>query len=184
MNDATVTRNAAVAAHARATRPRRSRDGDDTTRHDKRASHTQDASLGVSPMTPEQANELGKRIINTMRPTPALIEWTEVLEPLDFDQALLTFRDLRERTDDGLRIARFLAAYRRRTDPDLAAPARHAARPTTEDCPHCRGCGFEAGPPEYETVLGQPHEYSTLVPCRCTRPAARPARPAAPTLDL
>lgn len=132
-------------------------------------------------MSPEQATELGRRIINTMRPTPALIEWQEVLAPLDFDSALMTFRDLRGRVDDGLRVAAYLAAYQRTTAP---APPGGRRRPADETCEHCNGCGFEAGPPEYEQILGEPHEYSTLMPCRCTQPATRAARPAAPTLDL
>lgn len=114
--------------------------------------------------------ELGRRIVNTMRPTPALTEWVEVLEPLDFDSALLTFRDLRDRLDEGLRIAAYRAAYDRTTAP--SAPGRRARRDPSEHCEHCRGDGLEPGPPEYETIGGERHEYTTLQPCRCTLPTA------------
>lgn len=119
-------------------------------------------------MNHDQATTIAKRIINTMRPTPALVEWQEVLEPLDFDAALATFRDFRERTSDGLDIAAFLAAHRRRTSAN-ARTRPQRANDASEHCEHCHGCGFEAGPPEYQTVLGERHEYTTVVPCRCTR---------------
>lgn len=131
-------------------------------------------------MNPDQASQLGKRIINTMRPTPALPEWIEVLEPLEFDNALITFRSCRDRSDEGLRIATFLSAYNRRSGDDARTPTRRDPNP---HCVWCRGCGYEPGPPEYETIGGQPHEYTTVVPCRCTQPASRRRHaPSAPSL--
>lgn len=44
------------------------------------------------------------------------------------------------------------------------------------NCPDCRGSGYVDGPTEYETVLGEQHPYTTVVPCGCTRP--RDTRPA------
>lgn len=120
-------------------------------------------------MSPEQATELGRRIINTMRPTPALPEWQEVLEPLDFDAALMTFRALRDRLDDGLRIGAWHAAYTRTTGTG-PTPSRRRREPSAT-CEHCAGCGYEPGPSEHETINGERHEYTTLQPCRCTRPA-------------
>jgi hypothetical protein len=129
-------------------------------------------------MNPDQAAALGKRVINTMRPTPALPEWVEVLEPLDFDAALRTFRALRDRLDEGLRIATFLTAYGRATGSSARAQTRREPDP---DCARCAGCGWVDGPPEYETVNGEQHEYSTVVPCSCTqtRTASRAPTPAA-----
>lgn len=126
-------------------------------------------------MTGDQAAELAKRIINTMRPTPAAREWLEVLEPLDLDAALRTFREFRDRSEDGLRIATYLAAYARVTDPGYRPrPARAGA--ASESCEWCRGCGYEPGPEEFETVYGEPHAYATVVPCRCRKLAGDDGR--------
>lgn len=133
-------------------------------------------------MTPDQATELGRRIINTMRPTPAITEWQEVLEPLDFDAALMTFRDLRNRLDEGLRIGAWHAAYARTTGTASSTPTARGRRDPLQSCEHCDGTGHEPGPPEYEQIGGEPHEYTTLQPCRCTRPA--PARPKVVTPSL
>jgi hypothetical protein len=132
-------------------------------------------------MTSDQATELGKRIINTMRPTPALAEWLEVLEPLDFDASLMTFRDLRDRVDDGLRIAAWHAAYARTTSPAPSTPG-HARCDPSANCEHCAGSGFEPGESLWQQVNGEPHEYTTLQPCRCTLPA--PRRPTVVTPSL
>lgn len=132
-------------------------------------------------MSPEQATELGRRIINTMRPTPALPEWLDVLQPLDFDAALMTFRELRDRLDEGLRIGAWHAAYARTTG--TATPGRRAPRrDPSEHCEHCAGCGFEPGESLWETVNGEPHEYPTRQPCRCTMPAPRRPTVATPSL--
>ncbi len=32
-------------------------------------------------------------------------------------------------------------------------------------CTRCHGCGWQDGPDEYETVAGEPHRYTTVVPC-------------------
>lgn len=115
-------------------------------------------------MTPEQATGLAKRIINTMRPTPAIGEWAEVLEPLDLDAALKTFHDLRAVTDHGLAIATFLRSYDQRTSPDR--PTRRGQ--PDPHCTRCSGDGWVDGEPIVETVDGEPHPYTTLAPCPCT----------------
>lgn len=33
-------------------------------------------------------------------------------------------------------------------------------------CRTCRGTGWQDGEPIWETVMGQPHRYDTLEPCR------------------
>lgn len=34
-----------------------------------------------------------------------------------------------------------------------------------ESCPGCRGCGFQDGPDLWQTVGGERHRYTTVVPC-------------------
>ena len=137
-------------------------------------------------MNNDQATELAKRIINTMRPTPPLVEWVEVLELLDLDTALVTFRHLRDRTDDGLRIATFLTAYQQRDDSATTRERRasDARLQPSPHCEHCRGTGYEPGPSRWGTVGGEPYEYTTVQPCRCTRPTStqRPVAAATPSL--
>lgn len=130
-------------------------------------------------MSPDQATEIGRRIINTMRPTPALPEWVEVLTPLDFDTALRTFRELRDRLDDGLRIAAWLAAYDRTRGAKTGNGPRARQEPSAS-CEHCNGSGFEPGESRWETVNGEPYEYTTVQHCRCTRPT--PPRAPQPSL--
>lgn len=129
-------------------------------------------------MNGDQATELGKRIINTMRPTPALGEWHEVLVALDFDTALRTFRELRDRLDDGLRIAAFMAAYDRANDTASDTIATRSRREPSTSCVHCRGSGYEPGPSRWGTVGGEPYEYTTVTECRCTK-LTPPRQPAA-----
>lgn len=133
---------------------------------------------------PEQATELGRRIINALRPTPALREWQEILEPLDFDTALRTFHAFRETSAHGLPIATFLERYQGQR-PETTARQRGRPRP---QCPACHGSGWVDGPPEYETIGGEPHEYTTLMPCPCTHSEPVAHHPSSserePTLDL
>jgi hypothetical protein len=42
-----------------------------------------------------------------------------------------------------------------------------------DNCPYCRGSGWEDGPDEWETIGGQPHRYTTVIPCRHLQPARR-----------
>ena len=100
-------------------------------------------------MKPEQATELGKRVINTMRPTPGLGEWTEVLEPLELDDALVVFRELRDETDGGLTIARYLGTYRARLNARRARIAERAEYTSPPPrCELCDGTGWVDAPPE------------------------------------
>lgn len=119
-------------------------------------------------MTPDQALELGRRIVNTCRPTPPLTEWQEVLAPKNHPMAVRAFEYLREHGNAGagLDIPTYAAKYRELVNP--ASSRTGATGAPSEHCPHCRGCGFEDGPIETETVGGQPHVYTTVVPCRCT----------------
>lgn len=123
-------------------------------------------------MSPDQATEIGRRIINTMRPTPALTEWVEVLQGQDFDRALRTFRELRDRTDEGLRIGRWMAAYER-SGGGSATGARARRGEPSDSCEWCHGSGWEPGESRWATIKGEPHEYTTVQPCRCTNPPGR-----------
>lgn len=125
-------------------------------------------------MNPDQATELAKRIINTMRPTPALPEWVEVLQPLDLDEALVTFKILRDGTDGGMTIGRYLGSYRGRLE------ARREARRFEAPPPHCELCdgtGWVDAPAELAhrsttcraEVATEQCRCSALEPCRCTR---------------
>lgn len=126
-------------------------------------------------MNPDQATELGKRIINTMRPTPALVEWQDVLEHLDLDDALLTFKSMRDEVDGGLTIGRFLGAYRGRVETRRLERDRH--RPPPPRCELCDGTGWVDAPPllahRSTTCRGEPGTDTchchAVTPCQCSR---------------
>lgn len=62
-------------------------------------------------MTPEQADALAKRIINTWRSTPPLPEWRDTLQPLEHDHATATYTHCRNTIDHSMSIARYLGEY-------------------------------------------------------------------------
>lgn len=126
-------------------------------------------------MTNDDCNRLVNLIVATWPTGPKAYVWTQKLAELDPAPANRAYLELRD-TLERITIPAFLASYERAT-----GRARRRPDPVPS-CEHCGGCGFEAGPPEYETIGGQPHEYSTLVPCRCTRPAVK--APPAPTLGI
>lgn len=80
-------------------------------------------------MTPEAADALGKRFVNTWRGCALLSEWKEQLEPLDEGRAGTAFVRLRSECQDAPTIAKFLSVYR----------SLHTG---TRETPHrCPGCG-------------------------------------------
>lgn len=127
-------------------------------------------------MNPDQATQVGRRIVNLYRPTPPLAEWLPVLERRDLDTALRTINDLRESTSS-LDIPTFVTRYDQHARP--ATTTRPAGAPD-EQCPHCRGSGWTDGPPITHRddgrpiiVNGQPHSYPTVQPCTCTTTRTR-----------
>lgn len=118
-------------------------------------------------MTPHEATDLAKRIINTMRPTPALREWVEILQPLDPITAAATFRYFRTATADGLAIATFRAQYDRF---EVGAARTARAGEPDDNCTSCRGTGYTDGPPITHDNNGRAHAhpYTTVQPCTCT----------------
>lgn len=115
-------------------------------------------------MTSDDCARLVNLIVATWPTGPKAYIWTQALADLDAAPANRAYLDLRD-TIERITIPAFRAGYdraagraRRRPDPDAT-------------CQYCRGCGFEPGPPEFETIMGEPHEYTTLQPCRCTRAA-------------
>ena len=133
-------------------------------------------------LTTEQATELAKRIVNSLRPCPPLAEWVEYLEGKNSARALRVFQHLRDHGPaDGTfkSIAMFAAAY----DADLAQERAERARLNEPPaaCEACNGTGWvEATPIEAHnppTCNGTPGDehgdggcWCTAVkPCRCTR---------------
>lgn len=128
----------------------------------------------TDPLTIEQARELAVRIINTMRPTPPIDDWTEELTGLSHRRAWNTFRKLRTQTEDGLRIATFMRHYR-----DDLAQERHEREPPRH-CGLCDGTGWVEAPPhiaQRATVCrGTPGQHQgdngcwchAMTPCNCT----------------
>jgi len=101
-------------------------------------------------MTSEEADTLGKRIINTFRLTPALPEWRDVLATLNHAQAMHTFERCRDTIDGALSIKRFRDEYR----------ALHTNRADGPTCQHCAGTGWITA-----TTDDAPHRYAK--PCIC-----------------
>jgi hypothetical protein len=116
-------------------------------------------------MKAEEADTLGKRIINTFRNTPALTEWRDVLRALDQQRAVQTFELCRNTIADNLPIARYLAEYR-------ARPIDRQHRPA---CTTCDGEGYLKIYFERNS-----HEYAGLSICRdCDGTYNPPAEPEA-----
>jgi hypothetical protein len=119
--------------------------------------------VGVN-MTPDEADHLGKRIINSFRGGPPLTDWREVLEPLDAGKAGTAYMRLRSATD-APSVKQFMDEYRKLdTTPTT----------TTGPCTRCDDTRFVPGPDIVHNA-GTDHErrYSTVEPCRhCNRRSA------------
>lgn len=63
-------------------------------------------------MTPAEADDLAKRIINCWRGGPPLTEWRDELVQLDAGQAGTTYARLKRDLEHAPSIARFIAEYR------------------------------------------------------------------------
>jgi hypothetical protein len=79
-------------------------------------------------MTPAEATDLAKRIINVWRGGPPLSEWVDTLEPLEAGAAGTAFIRLRRDEVDAPSIARYHAVYR------SLHTGEHDQR-----CPRCQG---------------------------------------------
>jgi hypothetical protein len=126
-------------------------------------------------MNADDAARLVNLLVATWPGGPKAYVWTQALEALDAPAANRAYARLRD-TAKSITVAGFREVYDTASRP---APGGRRYEPTA-GCVHCGGTGFEPGEPIYETVLGEPHEYTTLQPCRCTRPA--PPRPPQPSL--
>lgn len=85
-------------------------------------------------MTPDEADQLAKRIINTWHGGPPLAEWRDTLTELDAGTAGTTYVRLRAELDHAPSIARYLSEYR-----TLHTPAND---PIRHHCHHCHGTGW------------------------------------------
>lgn len=101
-------------------------------------------------MTPDEADALGKRIINNWRGGPPLVEWIDALVPLHAGQAGTTFIRLRDELEHAPSIAKFRQTYR----------GIHT-RETDERCEACGGNGTVTGP----TFDRNGHTYTSAIPC-------------------
>jgi len=139
-------------------------------------------------MTEDQATTLGRRIVNTLRPTPALAEWVEALMAVPHAAALSAYTELRGECEHGLSIARFLRAIRERDALASAPPRPIAPRP---DCPDCAGAGWVDCTDERRhaahCIAPDDCHCSAVVRCECRAPArdrARSDRVSASTPEL
>lgn len=155
------------------------------TRRDEIWLQAQDEFTGLAGpkaqlMNLDQATRYAARYHNTWRGGPSadvLREQFVDMEPEPLGQVLV---ELARVTDTPPTVREIWREYRARADTERGEEP-------TENCANCDGTGWEPGPPIVETVLGEPHEYTTVQRCRCTRPVSTPrtsAEPAAPTLDL
>jgi len=125
-------------------------------------------------MTSDDTARLVNLLVATWPTGPKAYVWTQAIADLDAAGANRAYARLRD-TVDRVTVASFLETHRAQRSPTEAR-----RRDPSETCEHCAGTGYEPGPPEYETVYGEQHEYSTLVPCRCTQPARAASRAPAP----
>ena len=110
-------------------------------------------------MTPDAADFLAKRIINTWRGGPPITEWREQLTQLDEGQAGTAFARLRGQLDNAPSIARFMSEYR----------SLHTAS-ADDKCGDCANSGWVPielpnGDTAWYEHNGQ--QYTGAKPCRC-----------------
>jgi hypothetical protein len=106
-------------------------------------------------MTPTEATELAKRIINCWTGGPPLREWIDALTPLHPGRAGTAYIRLRNTQTHAPTIARYIAEYRtlQTDDPSTRTPT----------CPTCTGTGWtEAG-----WFAAHGHPYTASRPCLC-----------------
>jgi hypothetical protein len=117
-------------------------------------------------------------IIATWPTGPKAYVWTNTLADLDATPANRAYLALRD-TTERITVAAFLSAYRAQLHDSDNGSRRHDPDPA---CEHCRGTGWEPGASRWRTVNGEPYEYETVQPCRCTQPAT--GRQPTPALTL
>lgn len=104
-------------------------------------------------MTPAEADQLAKRIINTFHGGPPLDDWREELARLDAGQAGTAYARLRSKLDNAPSIAKFLAEYHSLNTHDGSKP-KH-------DCGWCDNTGWV----ETRQHVFRGHVYSGCQPC-------------------
>lgn len=87
-------------------------------------------------MTPTEADELAKRIINTWHGGPPLKDWIETLDTLDAGTAGTAYIRLRAETEHAPTIARYVAVYRG------LATVHNQPTPDTPSCVLCDGTRY------------------------------------------
>jgi hypothetical protein len=105
-------------------------------------------------MTPTEADELGKRIINAFHGGPPLSEWREELLLLDAGQAGTTYARLKRTLEHAPTIARFLTEYRSLQTHDASNPENM--------CASCANSGWVAAEHHFEHKA---HPYTAAEPC-------------------
>lgn len=109
-------------------------------------------------MTPNEADDLGKRIINSFRGGPPLSDWREVLAPLDAGTAGTAYMRLRT-SSDAPTVKQFMDIYR------SLDTVRPMDRPK---CGDCGGCGWVQAEDRIENAgTDNERRYSQCKPCRC-----------------
>jgi hypothetical protein len=104
-------------------------------------------------VTPTEASDLGKKIINAWHGGPPLVQWIEELEPLDAGQAGTAFVRLRRQLEHCPSIARFFAEYH-------ALDTRDGGN-TKPKCGWCEGMGWLETPRH----VNRGQVYSGWEPC-------------------
>lgn len=86
-------------------------------------------------LTEHQATELGRRIVNALRPTPPLADWVPALTGLDHDRAWRIYAQCVDTCEDGLPIATFKRHYRIDLAAEIRSRQMEPTPPPLERCP-------------------------------------------------
>ena len=115
-------------------------------------------------MSPTEADQLAKRIINCWHGGPPLPEWRIELEQLDPGRAGATFARLKHKLDHAPTIAQFLTQYN--------ALSTTADSPTPDACIRCDGTGYVPAPDYVQRLKdGTERRYTQVQHCNCQRTA-------------
>lgn len=119
-------------------------------------------------MTPTEADQLAKRIINCWHGGPPITEWREELTPLDHGQAGTALARLKRTSEHAPTIARFLTEYR-------ALSMVDGGSYTKSPCSACSDTGWlEAELLVQRDKAGEIiRTYTQVDRCRCQRKATR-----------
>src|SRR3954454_7315954 len=112
-------------------------------------------------MNTEDTARLVNLLVATWPGGPKAYVWTQALEALDAAAANRAYVRLRD-TAKSITIAGFREVYDSASRP---APGGRRLDPY-ESCEHCQGSGWEPGESRWQTVNGEPYEYTTVQHCR------------------